>query len=361
MSLTYLHPNQNGFRKKHSCNTMLNSLINKWHCNINHDLFTGVVFLDFAKAFDTIDHSLLAKKLQYYGLKESCVQLITSFLDNRRQAVLQNTSLSALSPIKYGVPQGSVLGPLLFSLYINDLPLHISAECELFADDSTIHQANKLYEKVYASLQNDINNIVSWTDKNHMSIHPQKSKFMLVTTRQKRQNIKSNSCTIQIFDKKIEEVNTHKLLGLTIDNNLSWSKHISALCKRLSMKTFQLNCMKHFLDQHTRKIFFYAYIQSDIDYISSCWDLASQNALKPLKSIYRRSLKLILLKSSLLPSDYKTLDILPLHLKCNYNKAILMYKIMNDLTPTYLQKMFQMKCIRGKNYYTFQSREQTYT
>ena len=328
---------------------MLSNLVDKWHSNVNDDLFTGVIFLDFAKAFDTIDHKLLIKKLSLYGLSDSCTKFLTSYLNDRKQAVFQGSSLSPLSPIKYGVPQGSILGPLLFSIYINDLPLHISSSSELFADDTTVHNAYKNLETVYTTLQNDISKLTSWTEMNHMAIHPQKSKFMLVTNRQKRQNIKSNPHKLYILDKQLEEVDAYKLLGLTVDNNLTWTKHLSLLCKRISVKTFQLNRIKNFLDQHTRTLFFHAYIKSDIDYVSTCWDMASQNSLKPLNSIYRRALKLILLKSSsLLPNDYKKLDILPLPLKCKYNKAVFMYKIMNKLTPVYLYEMFPSNVIRGK-------------
>ena len=344
-----LHPNQSGFRARHSCHTALTNLIEQWHININNDLLTGTIFVDFAKAFDTIDHKLLLRKLAMYGLSSASLTLMASFLNDRRQAVYQDSKTSSFLPVKYGVPQGSVLGPILFSIYINDLPLHISSSCELFADDTTVHNTGKDVVSVCNTLQLDLDKLVVWTEFNHMALHPQKSKAMFVTTRQKRQNFKTKSTGLKIHDNILEEVNSYKLLGLVIDNNLCWLNHISTLSKKISKKVFQLNRIKHFLDQHTRKLFFYAYIKPDIDYASTCWDLASKNCLKRLESVYKRSLKLILLKSSALEiNDYRELNILPFGMSCRCNKSVFMYKIMNDLAPSYLYERFHVKNIRNK-------------
>ena len=153
-------------------------------------------------------------------------------------------------------------------------------------------------QSLYNALQRSLCKLVSWTELNHIVLHPNKSKFMSITTTQKRQNIKTIPTGLKVDGKLIEEVNSHRLLGLNIDNNLSWSNHIFTLAKKISKKVFQLNRIKHFFNQRTRKLFFYAYNQPDIDYVSISWDLASKNCLKPLESVYRHSLKLILLRSS---------------------------------------------------------------
>ena len=132
-----INPNQSGFREHHSCHTALTTLVDTFYKNINNNEFTGVLFVDFAKAFDVTDHDLLLRKLTLYGLSSNTLHLISSFLSNREQFVRINTVKPDLLPAKYGIPQGSVLGPFLFSLYINDLPLFIKALCELFADDTT--------------------------------------------------------------------------------------------------------------------------------------------------------------------------------------------------------------------------------
>ena len=171
-----LHKRQSGFRKNHSCHTALITLVDQWLCNINEKKFCGALFLDFAKAFDVIDHNLLLKKLSLYGVKDTVLEMMNSFLSNRQQTVYVNSCFSSSKTIKYGIPQGSVLGPLLFSIYINDLPLYINNCCELFCDDATIHASHENLSMISTSLQNDIFKLVEWCKLNHMSLTPPKNK-----------------------------------------------------------------------------------------------------------------------------------------------------------------------------------------
>ena len=192
--------------------------------------------MDFAKAFDIIDHDLLLRKLAVYGLSRGTLTLPASFLTDRKQTVHVNASISDVQYLRYGVPQGSVLGPLLFSIYINDFPLFIKACCELFADDTTIHNSNSNLRKLSESLQESVNSLLKWADLNHMSLHPDKNKCIPITTRQKRQNLPLKCPPISIGNQTVNEVDDHKVLGVTIDWNLSWSSHVTALCKCISKK-----------------------------------------------------------------------------------------------------------------------------
>jgi hypothetical protein len=336
-----LHSNQSGFRKNHSCHTSLINLVDNWLENIDNQKFSGVLFIDFAKAFDVIDHNLLLRKLVLYNCSEQSLSLLKSFLSNRHQKVFCNKTFSDLLPQMFGVPQGSILGPLLFSLFINDLPLFIDKVlCELFADDTSIHSSDSSLKNLSANLQVSINQLIEWTELNHMSLNPSKTKYMLIATRQKRQNITCNMPPLYIKNSIVEEVDQHKVLGVIIDKNLTWSPHIENLSNLLSQKLFQLNQIKHFLDVSAMKNFFFAYIQSSIDYASTLYDMSSANVLKQLVSIHRKSLKIIMNKSSISDSDYKEIGILPLHQKFLYNKAVLMYKILKCPTPNSLSIKF---------------------
>ena len=330
-----LHPNQSGFRENHSCHTALTNMIEQLYTNMKDEQLSGILFVDFAKAFDVIDHNLLLRKLKLYNLSNSTLDMIQSFLSDRHQIVSVNTVESSFLEQKFGVPQGSILGPLLFSLYINDLPLSISNSlCEMFADDTSLQTRHSELNGVSKQLQKNVNELIDWTELNHMALNSQKTKCMLVTTYQKRHTLTSSLPPIYIGNNKIDEVKYHTILGVTIQNDLSWTIYLDKLSTRVSQKVSQLTQMKHFLNLHARKIFFFAHIQSLIDYTSTIWDNAPACAKKPLISIHKRAIKQILLRStSLTANDYKRLGILPLKQKLILNKAVLMYKIVNKHAP----------------------------
>ena len=143
----------------------------------------GSLFIDFKQAFDTINLTILAKKLSYYGSGDSCVQVLSSFLTDRGQCVSFNKSISPLTNIKGGVPQGSVLGPLLFSIYINDLPISVlHGTCDMFADDTCIHMSDACYGNVLFTLQLSADEVFNWVTSNFITIHPQKTKYMIIST-----------------------------------------------------------------------------------------------------------------------------------------------------------------------------------
>ncbi|GFN84545.1 neuromedin-u receptor 2 [Plakobranchus ocellatus] len=154
------------------------------------DKINGSLFVDFKQAFDIIDHDILIKKLSCYGLSCSTLHLLQSFLSLRVQSVSFNNNISKATLIRRGVPQGSILGPLLFSIYINDLPDYVSfGNCEMFADDASIHVSDSKLANVINKLELSGKQLFSWTHINKMVVHPDKTKFMILTTRQKHQRL----------------------------------------------------------------------------------------------------------------------------------------------------------------------------
>ena len=184
------HPFQSGFCRHHSCHTALIRLCDTWLSAINKTQVAGAVFLDLKKAFDLVDHSILLKKMFVYVQNLSTVSFLTSYLQDRTQRVFLNGQYSTEGIVECGIPQGSVLGPLLFYIFINDLPLNITNDnvvCDLFADDNSIHSCGSDLQSVQTSLQEGLNDVSMWCDQNRMVIHPHKTKCMVLTTRQKHQ------------------------------------------------------------------------------------------------------------------------------------------------------------------------------
>ena len=181
-----------------------------------------------------------------------------------------------------------------------------------------------------------------------MSLNPHKTKLMIITTRQKQQNLTTKLPILCIAEEPVEIVDSHRVLGVMTDNNLPWHSHINYMCKTISKKVYQLCRIKRFLNSHARRLYFHAHILSCISYCSTLFDSARENATKPLVRIYKRAIKAVLLKSSsLTTSDYKDLDIIPLKLTFAKNKAILMQKIVLGKFPLAPQSKFQdQRCIR---------------
>ena len=335
------HPFQSGFRKHHSCHTALTRMCDSWLSAINRNQpeITGCVFLDLKKAFDLVDHDILLKKLSIYFQNSNTLALIKSYITNRSQQVFLNGTFSTVSSIKCGVPQGSVLGPLLFGLFINDLPLNITNPkiiCDLFADDNSMHSSASNIETVKTNLQNGLDEVSNWCVNNHMALNPKKTKCMAIATRQKHQ-IKPLTLDLTLHANLIDQVDEHKVLGVILDKTFSWKPQIDSICKRLSKNLFLLSQLKYYLDSRAMKLFFYAHCMSHINYASTLWSGASNNNLLKLNSLHRRAIKLISDKP-LLSTDEKfiNLEIMPLAKQFDFNIAVLMFKVRNGLAPHYL-------------------------
>ena len=341
-----LHPLQSGFRKRHSCHTALVHLIDRWLGAINRSEMTGVIFLDLSKAFDLVNHNLLIQKLSAYHFSQGSVSLFQSYLDNRTQYVVVNGQTSSEVSINHGVPQGSILGPLLFSVFINDLPLHITCPdvtCSLFADDGTLDVSSPSVANIADVLQQSLTEVSQWCSKNSMVPNIQKTKCMLVTTRQKHQ-LKPPPLILSLYNERIEQVKEHRVLGVVVDEQLCWQPHTDRLCKALSKNLFLLAKLRQFTDETARKLFYNAYILPYIDYSSTIWDSCSEANLKRLNSLHRRAAKLVIGRDKV-PNNtddkLKLLGMLPLKKQLFLNKMVFMQKAILGQTPAYISDQFR--------------------
>ena len=214
---------QHGFRAKRSCETQLLSTINDIAVNLDEGKQTDVILLDFSNAFDRVAHMRLCHKLAHLGIKGSLLKWIECFLSDRMQHVIVNGERSLDSRVISGVPQGSVLGPLLFLCYINDITSGISSVIKLYADDVLIYRVVNCIDDC-KMLQRDLDTLQTWAHKWNMSA---KCKFLQVSN---KQSILSFPYTIQ--NTSIREVTQAKYLGVTLNNKLTWSNHISNITNK---------------------------------------------------------------------------------------------------------------------------------
>jgi len=245
-----------------------------------------------------------------------------------------------------GVPQGSILGPLLFSIFINDLPLHIThplVTCSLFADDGTLDVQSSDASVIQESLQQSLNEVSAWCSNNLMVPNPDKTKCMQIATRQKLQ-LKPPTLQLTFNSHPVGQVQEQRVLGITIDETLSWKPHISKLCKTLSRNLFLLSKLKSFTEESTRKMFYHAHIQPHLDYASVVWDGASDANFKELNTLHRRAAKLIFDKSKYaINTDDKIrqLEMLPLSEHMKINKLMFVHKALCGRVPGYISALFQ--------------------
>ena len=336
------HSFQSGFRCGHSCQTAVTRLTDIWLSAFNNRQMSGAVFLDFRKAFDLVHHDILLKKLSTYNLSIASIAFLRSYLQDRIQCVLVNGTYSQETSITSGVPQGSILGPLLFCIFINDLPLCLtraSVQCDLFADDGTLNTANDNIDNIRGDLQQSLYDVSGWCCRNRMALNPTKTKCMLMATRQKHQK-KQLPLNLKFETTPIEQVSKHRLLGVTVDDQLKWQAHINNMCKTVSRNIFLLSKLSQIVSQKSKLAFFFAHIMSHMNYVSNAWDGCAGVHMKQLYSLHKRAVKFLMPIPNL---DYKqkccALKLLPLDKQLLLNKCVLMQKVVHGKAPQYLKDL----------------------
>ena len=232
-----LSERQSGFRPLHSTTTCLTEITDYLLDNMNSGQITGTIFYDLRKAFDVILHKIILDKLFFYGMSNKVYEWFKSYLIGRQHCVSIDNHCSEYLTVKSGVPQGSILGPLIFFLYINDinnLTFHNNSKVSLYADDTVIFNNSNVFSEVQQNLQNDFDLICKWFDINEMYIHPQKTMVMSFGSKRKLEN---NRLSIKLNGKNLQCVETMKYLGVILDSQLTWSEHIKYISTKISRST----------------------------------------------------------------------------------------------------------------------------
>ena len=285
-----LSEHQFGFRKYHSTASALLDCTNDWYINMDQKLFNLTAFIDLKKAFDTVNHEILLEKLLLLGITGRAFQLLESYLSDRSQKCEVNGFISKESKITWGVPQGSILGPLLFLLYINDLPSCLnSTKPRMFADDTNITSSGNCIDDVENAVNSDLKNLRKWLMANKLSLNVAKTEFQIIGTKQNLKNILGQKPNIHILDCPIKQVVQCKSLGVILDENLSWKSNTNAICKKISSGIYALKRIKPFVDQKTLMSVYNAIIHLYFTYCCEVWDVFGETQSMRLQKLHNRA------------------------------------------------------------------------
>ena len=344
----YLSPFMCGYRKGFSAQFALISLIE--HCKkiLDKNGFAGAVLMDLSKAFDTIDHKLLLAKLNVYGLGKNALLLIESYLSDRWQKVKVNSTFSSWTELTKGVPQGSVLGPLLFNIYLNDLFFELDDSVCNFADDTTSFVCDKSLEAVLHKLENNTDNAIQWFQNNQMKMNPDKCNLLIA-------GHKWEHAWATVGDTKIWENDRVKLLGVTIDNKLRFDTHLSEVCRKAENKLSALTRIFRFLSFDKRRLLVKAFFESQFKYCSLVWMFCSRTANNKINSLHKRALRLIYEDYNATFEELLEIDgSFSVHHFNIQTLLIEIYKFCNGLSIQIFRDLFQIRnnryCLRSNSY-----------
>lgn len=334
---------QSGFRKNHSTISALLKVTDDWLSAIDHGLLTGAVFIDLRKAFDTVDPFILLNKLSNIGVSASCLSWFRSYLTGRRICTVINSSTSKESSIDYGVPQGSILGPLLFVIYIDDLVKHLEqCSVHLYADDTVIYFSNKDVHMIESVLNSELQNIFDWLGSSKLSLNCNKTVCMLFGSPGMLQ--KYNQVHITVNNARIQQVQSTKYLGMILDPNLKWNLHIDHMSNRISKLVRMLSRLRHTLNISNMKIVYNAIILPIFDYGDVLYGSGAAKYTDSLQKLQNRAFRILLGLS-----PYEHVSIKELHSRLGYKSLefrrfchlnTMVYKAINELAPPYLKSSF---------------------
>ena len=329
------------YRRAYGTQHVLIRLVEDWRSKLDNDYLVGAILMDLSKAFDCIPHDLLIAKLYAHGLDEDALVLIYSYLKRRKQCVRINNTYSSFQEVISGVPQGSVLGPILFNFYINDLFLFIKqATLHNYADDNTLAYFSKNMTDLVYTLEKETGVALSWLENNEMIANPE--KFHAILLRKNRTNTSGEQ--ININGKMIKSEQTVKLLGVTLDYKLDFDPHISNLCKKAATQLNVLKRLKTFIGFKEKQILVQSFVYSNCNYCPLVWYFSSSKSLQKIEQIQERALRFLYndhtssYNDLLLKSNKCTMLIARQRILC-----IEIFKTVKQLNPPFMKDIFKLR------------------
>ena len=286
-----LHDSQYGFRPNRCTIDAILDLHEQVQEAFDKKQYSIGLFFDLSKAFDTLDHQILIKKLEWYGIRGKALKWIQNYLTNRYLYVDYGGVESHLTPLTHGVPQGSVLGPLFFILYINDLPnALLNGKAILFADDTTLLKSASDLKELFQDMNSDANELYEWFNVNKLSLNISKTHYIVFC----KQNIsRENSLKLKIGMTTLQEKKTTKFLGMLIDSKLDWHSHINNVRSKISKSLYGLNCVKHILPRKHLLTLYYSMVHPFIEYGLLMWGGTHKTYIHQIAVMQKKAIRAI--------------------------------------------------------------------
>ena len=325
---------QHGFVPGKSCTSQLIGVLDKIGRLLDRGEQIDVIYLDMSKAFDRVNHKIFIEKLRHLGFKTNLLRWFKSYLYHRRQQVTVLGVTSPALPVTSGVPQGSILGPVLFLLYVNDLPDKISSSSiAAFADDTKIFKRiSSITDNIH--LQEDLNSLVQWSCSTDLTFNPTKCKVQTIS--RKRKPIKTS---YTMGDSDLEHCSHEKDLGVWISYDLTWKKHVQTQsAKANKILGYAKRTTQRIGSVRTRRTIYLTVVRAHLAYSSQVWAPQTVELIKEIEQIQRRATKYILQLPYRCPDTYKErliqTDLLPLSYWHEYLDMVLLFKLTNNTTYT---------------------------
>ena len=340
-----IYKHQYGFRAKHNTSQPVLHFSEQIYNSLNQNpsAKTLAIFIDLKKAFDTVDHNILLKKMECYGIRDTANEWFQNYLFQREQFVSINGVESDKLRITCGVPQGSVLGPFLFLIFINDLPNATDFLTLLFADDTTFQLSNTDIDFLYEKTNSELEKASVWFKANKLTLNVKKTKFILFT--EKNLNTELN---IKIGGKFIDQVGSNckekyfKFVGHVLDDKLSWQGHVDHISKKLASANFAINSSKHFLPLKVRLSLYHSLFDSHLNYGNLLWGCAKPKVLTKIENLQKKAIRNVSLKKYKAHTEpiFKKLNILKLADKLSYCRSVFMHQYRNGKLPVSFSGLF---------------------
>ena len=308
-TLDILDPNQGGFGPNHSTIDTITKFSDRIYQQINKGEIVVATYIDFKKAFDTVNHKILLKKLDKIGIRNKNLAWIQNYLTGRTQSTLANGIMSNKNLITCGVPQGSVLGPLLFLIYINDLGNSLRySEHLLYADDTVIFNSGTSIHDILPNLQRDLTSFGKWCSSDKLTINTKKSNYVIYGTNQRVAKVRH--CELHLQHDVLSRTPSYKYLGVYIDSHLNFNVHIDNCCKIVSHKLYLLSKIRHFITENASIQVYKSMIVPLLDYGDNIYAGTSDSNLSKLPKLQNRGLRICV-------NNQRHITRVQLHLACS--------------------------------------------